>query len=220
MAADARILIVDDDPVSVAVIHGLLEKDGYEVCKVDMGGAALDLITLDPAFDLVLLDVMLPDTDGITLCKTLKSSPQTEHIPIVLISGFRVDDCSIRNGLEAGAEGYLLKPVEDTALRAWVRTTLRLSALHRELVMHMSAITPGEKETLSKFAELAHAVNNPLQALFASVDILSLSIPKQDELSSLISDIFRHAESVAKLVAEASLQAKALIGSAASAQKG
>ena len=120
MVVDARILIVDDDPVSMAVIQGLLDREGYEICKVDMGGPALDLITVDPSFDLILLDVMLPDTDGITLCRTLKSNPRTEHIPIVLISGFRTDDHSIRDGLEAGAEGYLLKPFEDMALRAWV----------------------------------------------------------------------------------------------------
>ena len=217
---EARILVVDDDPVSMAVIQGLLEREGYDICKMDTGGEALDLVTLDPAFDLILLDVILPDTDGITLCRTLKSNPGTEHIPIVLISGFRTDDTSIRNGLEAGADGYLLKPIEDVALRAWVRATLHISALHKELAARVSAAAPGEEETLRKFAKLSHAVNNPLQTLYATVDILSLNLPQSDELNALTADIFKHAETVAKLVAEASLQAKALLESRALAGKG
>jgi len=217
---EARILVVDDDPVSMAVVHGLLDREGYEICKLEMGAPLLDLIAIDPTFDLILLDVMLPDTDGITLCRTIKSNPRTEHIPVVLISGFRTDDRSIREGLEAGAEGYLLKPIEDVALRAWVRATLHISVLRRELVNRMSATAPGEEEILRRFAKLSHAVNNPLQALYATVDILALSLPESDEITALTNDIFKHAEAVAKLVAEASLHAKALVGSGALARKG
>lgn len=208
---EARILIVDDDPVSMAVIHGLLAKEGYELFRLEKGRPTLDLLSLDPAFDLVLMDVMLPDMDGISVCRSLKGNPRTEHIPIVLISGFRTDDRSITEGLDAGAEGYLVKPVEDTALRAWVKTTLRISALRRQLGGSVSDVVPGHEEVLKKFAKLSHAVNNPLQALYATVDILSLSLNNSEAAETLVGDILKHAESVSRLVAEASLQAKALL---------
>lgn len=206
-----KILVADDDPVSLKVIARLLERDGYDPVTTDSGRAAAEMIRTDSSIELLLLDVVMPDIDGITLCRELKEDRQTSHVPVILISGFRKDDSSIRAGLEAGAEGYLLKPIEDIALRAWVKATLRISSLQRELATHTPGPASSHSDVLARFVKLSHAVNNPLQALYATVDMLMLSLPESEEASALAADIFEHAERVARVVAEASIQAKALL---------
>ena len=206
-----KILVADDDPVSLKVIAALLERDGYEPVTTESGRAAGEMVRADPSIELILLDVVMPDMDGITLCRELKADPRTAPVPVILVSGFRKDNSSIRAGLEAGAEGYLLKPIEDIALRAWVKATLRISSLQRELAVHTPGPSPSHRDVLERFVKLSHAVNNPLQALYASVDMLMLSLPENEEASALAVDIFAHAERVARVVAEASLEAKALL---------
>lgn len=210
--ANARLLIADDDVTSLKVLERLLHKEGYESVSVSSGNEVFDSLAANGLPDLILLDVVLPDMDGIEVCRRLKSSPETAWIPVLLISALRRDDDSIRNGLEAGADGYLTKPVEDIALRAWVRATLRISSLHRELVERVPSSNLSCEDLLRDFAKLSHAVNNPLQALHATVDMLMLSLPEDEESAKLVSEIFEHAERVAKLVAHASLQAKELLG--------
>jgi len=207
----AKILVADDDPVSLRVIRAFLERSGYDAATTASGRAAAEMVREDPAIKLLLLDVVLPDVDGIVLCRELKEDPRTAHVPIILVSGLRKDDQSVREGLEAGADGYLMKPIEDVALRAWVKATLRISALQQELAAQAPGPLPSHADALQGFAKLSHTVNNPLQALYATVDMLMLSLPESEEVSTLAADIFDHAERIAKLVAEASLQAEGLL---------
>jgi CheY-like chemotaxis protein len=207
----ARILIVDDDPVSLRTFRGLLQPEGYTLVEVNSGQGALELLQTDVAVDLVILDVVLPDLDGISICRRLKRDARTEHIPIILVSAIRKDDTSIREGLSAGAEGYLLKPIEDVALRAWVKATLRINALQRELAARHAKEVESLEEVLKAFVKLSHTVNKPLQALYANMDMLMLSRPRDDKTNALTVEVLHHAEHVAQLVAQASLQAKALL---------
>ena len=206
-----KILIVDDDETSLLLVRGLLGHSGYEILTTNNGKNALDILENTPGIDLLLLDVVLPDIDGFTLCRQIKTEPWTAHIPIILLSGFRKDSRSIREGLEAGADGYLMKPIEDTALRAWVRATLRISTLQRELTQHTPSDSKTYKEVVEGLARLSHAVNNPLQALYATVDILALSLPETEEFEKMTTEILMQAERVAQLVGQASIQAKAVL---------
>lgn len=206
-----KILIVDDDETSLRLVQGLLKDSGYEILTTHNGRNALDLLENTPEIDLILLDVVLPDFDGFTLCRQIKTEPWTSHIPIILLSAFRKDGHSIREGLEAGADGYLLKPIEETALRAWVKATLRISSLQHELSLHVPTDNQTYKEVLEEVAKLSHAVNNPLQALYATVDIMALSLPDSEEYDSMTTEILMQAERVAQLVAKVSLQAKAFL---------
>jgi len=207
----ARILIVDDDPVSLKTFRGLLEPAGYTLVEVKSGRGALEFLETDVAVDLVILDVVLPDLDGISICRRMKGDARTEHIPILLVSAIRKDNTSIREGLSAGAEGYLLKPIEDIALRAWVKAALHINALQRELAARHSEEAKSLEEVLKAFVKLSHAVNKPLQALYANMDMLTLSLPRDDKTNALTVEVLHHAEHVTQLVAQASLQAKALL---------
>ncbi|HIJ66545.1 MAG TPA: response regulator [Candidatus Hydrogenedentes bacterium] len=208
----ATILLVDDSPVNLSVLRSLLGKDDHEVIAADTAEAAIDLVRGNPTFDLILLDVSMPDMDGVEVCRELKEDPATMHIPVVLISGVRTDDASVRRGLEAGADGYLVKPIEDVALRAWVRATLRISQLQRELAAHAPPAPASNNAVLRMFTKLCHNVNNPLQALYASADMLALRFADDLENRKLVAEILAQAERVAQIVARASYAAKQRLG--------
>lgn len=204
----AKILLVDDNRVNLTMLRALLNQDDYDLVASDSAQATLDLVRENPNFDLILLDVVMPDMDGVEVCRQLKADPQTAHIPIVLISALRTDDESVRKGLQMGADGYLAKPVEDVALRAWVKATLRISQLQRELAGRQFATRAGDENLLHLFARLSHSVNNPLQALYAAADMLTLELPEGSTSRALVADILIQAERVAEMVANASLMAK------------
>jgi response regulator RpfG family c-di-GMP phosphodiesterase len=159
-----------------------------------------------------MLDVMMPDISGIEVCRQLKADPDTAHIPIVLISAQRVDEKSIAEGLQAGADGYLTQPIEEMALRAWVKATLRISQLHRELSECTPAPDPSQREMIRHFADLSHKINNPMQALCAAAELLMIESDGNPQATSLVNDILQQAERITRQVAENSLLAKQLLG--------
>ena len=203
-----RILVVDDSAVNLRLYLRLLEQDDYDLLTATSGGETLDLARGEHPIDLILLDVKLPDIDGIEVCRQLKNDPNTSEIPIVLISAVRTDEDSIRLGMEMGADGYLTQPVEDIALRAWVKATLRIRLLQRKLTEQLQDSSGGGSEVMGQFAKLSHDVNNPLQALFAAADMLSFELPPESPARKLVDEIFTHAEGVAAIVAQASVRAR------------
>ncbi len=203
----ASILLVDDELINLKVYRALLGKEDYDLVAVDSGTEALEIVTANPTFDLILLDVAIPDLDGIEVCRRLKSAPSTAHIPIVLVSGFRIDDDSIREGMAVGADGYLTKPIDDVALRSWVKATLRISTLQRELSDRVPDMPRRGKELQGALDELSRDVNAPLQAMYAGVERLAAALPKDGESQQLLAQITENAEKVADIIAQASITA-------------
>jgi len=122
------ILVVDDVPDNVDILHMRLEAQAYEVMTAGDGLEALEKIRkLTP--DLVLLDVMMPKLDGIETVKRLKADPSLPFIPVILVTA-KADASDVIGGLEAGGDDYLTKPVDHAALSARVRAMLRIKALH------------------------------------------------------------------------------------------
>ncbi len=133
----ARILVVDDMPPNVKLLEMKLAAEYFDVVTATNGPDAI-AICEQGLCDLVLLDVMMPGMDGFEACRRLKTSPTTAHIPVVMVTA--LDQPSDRlKGLDAGADDFLTKPVEDTALFARVRSLVRLKAVTDELRMRVAA---------------------------------------------------------------------------------
>jgi adenylate cyclase len=123
-----RILAVDDVPTNLEILKVRLESQGYEVVTAADGEEALlRARELEP--DLVLLDVMMPKLDGISVLKQLKLEAAQKFVPVILVTA-KADTRDIVNGLEAGGDDYLTKPFEQAALLARVRSLLRTKELH------------------------------------------------------------------------------------------
>ena len=128
MRNPARILIADDNPANVRILSMRLAADGYDVVTARDGEEAL-AVAGEAQPDLILLDVMMPKLDGITVCRRLKEAQAASFTPIVLVTAM-TEAKDIVAGLEAGADEYLTKPVDHAALSARVRSMLRVKALH------------------------------------------------------------------------------------------
>ena len=127
----ARVLIVDDIPTNVRLLEARLSAEYYEVLTAASGAQALDICEKQEV-DIVLLDVMMPEMDGFEVCRRLKANPKTHHLPVLMITA--LDQASDRvQGLEAGADDFLTKPVDDTQLMARVKSLVRLKSLTDEL---------------------------------------------------------------------------------------
>lgn len=120
----ARILVVDDIMPNVKLLEAKLKNEYYNVLSAYSGAEALETIEKERP-DLVLLDVMMPEMDGFEVCRRIKENPETEHIPVVMVTAL-TDSSDRVNGLEAGADDFLTKPLDDIALMARVRSLVRL----------------------------------------------------------------------------------------------
>src|SRR5882757_9796977 len=132
----ARILVVDDIPANVRLLEVRLLAEYFEVLTANNGSDAIEICE-NGKVDVVLLDVMMPDMDGFEVCLRLKSDPATSHIPVVMITA--LDQVSDRvRGLEAGADDFLTKPVNDLQLMTRVKSLVRLKSLTDELRLRAS----------------------------------------------------------------------------------
>jgi two-component system, cell cycle response regulator len=126
-----RVLVVDDLLPNVKLLEARLSAEYLTVLTAMNGKDAIEICEKGEC-DLVLLDVMMPEMDGFQVCKYLKSSPLTAHIPIVLVTALDQPADRVK-GLEAGADDFLTKPVNEVALLARVRSLLRLKIMTDEL---------------------------------------------------------------------------------------
>ena len=127
----ARILVVDDVPANVKVLEAKLSAEYFDVITASDGYEALERIE-DSQPDIVLLDVMMPGLDGLEVCRRIKADRRSMHLPVVMVTALSEASDRVR-GLEAGADDFLTKPVDDLSLFARVRSLVRLKMMMDEL---------------------------------------------------------------------------------------
>lgn len=176
---DALILIVDDEPMNVDLLEQELEDLGYETESAYGGVEALDKVAVRHP-DLILLDVMMPDLDGITVCRTLKEDPKTQLIPIVIMTALDTPEDRIR-GIEAGADDFLTKPVDDRELLARIRTALRTKKAVDDTVGELASERDRSDEVIGKL--LPESVAARLKAGEESIT------DRYDDITVLFTDI-------------------------------
>jgi adenylate cyclase len=127
----ARILVVDDTPMNVKLLEGVLTGHGYVVTTAPSGAAALERVREERP-DLVLLDVVMPEMSGYEVCRRLRAEESTRLLPVVMVTALDPGLERVK-GIEAGADDFLTKPINQAELLARVRSLLRIKALHDEL---------------------------------------------------------------------------------------
>ncbi len=126
-----RILVVDDHEDNIELLRARLEAWGYQVDSAHDGKQALDLVQASPP-DLILLDVMMPTVDGNEVARRIKQNPGLPFIPIIMQTALDSTESKVE-GLEAGADDYITKPIEFAELKARLRSMLRIKRLQEEL---------------------------------------------------------------------------------------
>jgi PAS domain S-box-containing protein len=130
-----NILVVDDDPDLLLIAKKVLQSENYMVRTAGLGQDCLQAIRQNKPH-LLLLDVMLPDINGVEICKIIKSDPGLSSIYILLLSGMKTDSENVSEGLETGADGYLIKPIKNRELLA--RTEAAFRIIRAELALQDS----------------------------------------------------------------------------------
>lgn len=150
----ARVLVVDDIPANVKLLEARLSAEYFQVLTAYSGMQALEVCANDRV-DVVLLDVMMPGLDGFEVCRRIKNAPETQHIPVVMVTALDQPSDKVQ-GLECGADDFLTKPVDDIALITRVKSLARLKTLNDEMMMRAAT---GRQLGVSENAALEKALS-------------------------------------------------------------
>ncbi len=160
------ILIVDDVARNIQIIANILEKEGYQTAYAMSGEIALEQAQ-GFAYDLILLDIMMPGTDGYETCRQLKRNPLTKETPVIFITA-KTDTENIVMGFEIGAQDYITKPFQPAELLARVKTHLELKSARESLKEANAA-----KDKF--FAVISHELRGQFHVLLGLSDVLMLN---------------------------------------------
>lgn len=204
MAPAPRILIVDDDPFMRETFQVFLDIDGYDIRIAENGVAALARLE-EIAADVILLDIMMPDMDGLEVCRRLKADERYRHIPVILVTALEMRDHVVR-GLEAGADELVSKPVSAPELRARVRAMLRLKKQYDELVATLHL-----REALTHM--IVHDMRSPLSVIRGYGELLLVAGSLSAEDRRCVQAMATQAERLNTFINDFLLMAKMQAGS-------
>lgn len=159
-----RILIADDDPIAREVLRTMLDRWNFEVCEAGTGREAWELLTAPDAAPLALLDWVMPEMTGPELCRKLKAN-QTHALPYLILLTSKAEPKDIVEGLNAGADDFVVKPYQFEELRARIDVGRRMIRLHGELVKLNEALEQRVRERTREVERLLHEKNELLQHL-------------------------------------------------------
>ncbi len=171
MAAPS-ILVVDDQPINVQLLKRKLEREGIRIIAAYNGSDALELVGREHP-DLILLDVMMPDMDGIEVCQRVQANEDTRSIPIIFITA-RTSKEGKLEGLGAGAVDYITKPIDLDETLARVQTQLRVVMINREMAELQSRLAEARRAAaLGAVTQgIAHNLNNLLGIVIGYLDLI------------------------------------------------
>lgn len=150
-----NILIVDDVSKNIQVAGNILREGNYSISFAESGPTALELVKKKP-FDLILLDIMMPEMDGFEVCKYLKQNPATQEIPVIFLSA-KNDTESIVQAFKTGAVDYVSKPFKTAELLSRVKNHLALRQVTHELELLKKDFEQRVEEEVKKRLEFSFA---------------------------------------------------------------
>jgi two-component system sensor histidine kinase/response regulator len=172
-----RILVVDDLEANRVLLQEILELDGHQVLLASDGAEALR-VAAEARPDLVLLDVNMPGMDGLEVCRRLRAQPETTSLPIILVTALAERSHRLE-GIAAGANDYLTKPIDRPDLQLRVRNALRLRKLHAELADQFRKLKELEAMRDGLVHMLVHDLRTPLTGVTVYLQLA------QDQLAEL-----------------------------------
>lgn len=131
MTDKIKILIVDDDPEVLLATKRVAQSEDHQVVTASTGVECMDMVKKHHP-DLILLDVVLPDTEGVDICRRIKEDPTLSGTFIVLISGMKTSSDEQATGLDEGADGYIARPISNRELKARINAMVRILKAERE----------------------------------------------------------------------------------------
>jgi signal transduction histidine kinase len=167
---NSRILIVDDVQMNLNLMKEILSDQGYQIATAINGKSAIAKAKAHK-FDLILLDIVLPDIDGFQVCSHLKSNYQTQDIPIIFLTAKKEKD-SIIKGFQLGAVDYIPKPFSKEELLARVTLHLTLRKTQEELIQSKDLAEAAAKAKAIFLANISHEIRTPMNGIIGMIDIL------------------------------------------------
>jgi len=179
----SKILIVDDVQLNLDLMKEILTSPDYQIATAINGRSAIAKAKAHK-FDLILLDVVLPDIDGFEVCSNLKSNPQTQDIPIIFLTAQREKD-SIVKGFQLGAVDYVSKPFSKEELLARVNLHLTLRKTQNELIHSKEMAEAAAKAKAIFLANISHEIRTPMNGIIGMIDILKNTSLTEEQLEYL-----------------------------------
>jgi DNA-binding response OmpR family regulator len=182
MSPASTILIVDDQPINVQLLKRKLERESLRVVAAYSGIEALDLVRKEKP-DLILLDVMMPDMDGIEVCQRLQASDDTRSIPVIFVTARTSKEGKIE-GLNVGAVDYITKPIDLDETLARVQTQLRFVTVNREMIeLQRRLVDARRASTIGAVTQgIAHNLNNLLGVVMGHLDLIKAYYDKPEQV--------------------------------------
>jgi two-component system, sensor histidine kinase and response regulator len=187
--AAPKILVIDDQPINVQLLKRKLEREGIQVVAAYNGRDGLEKIKQERP-DLVLLDVMMPDMDGIEVCQRLQADEETRPIPVIFITARTTKESKLE-GLGVGAVDYITKPIDLDETLARVQTQLRFVAINREMVDLQRRLEEARRAaTIGAVTQgISHNLNNLLGVAIGYLDLIKVSGDKPEQVRNCVAQI-------------------------------
>jgi class 3 adenylate cyclase len=190
-------MVVDDTPHNVKLLADLLEVKGYAVATATNGGEALAKLGAECP-DLILLDVMMPGMSGYEVCQRIRADPATALLPVVMVTSLDPHQERVK-GIEAGADDFLAKPINQPELFARVRSLLRVKALQDEVARHaatlkdwntqLEARVQAQVDELQRLGQLKRFFSAQVADAIVSAGEKSILAPHRREISYVFVDL-------------------------------
>ncbi len=194
-----KILIVDDVAQNIQLIANFLKED-YQLAFALSGKEAISQ-TLQNSFDLILLDIMMPEIDGFKVCEILKAEKKTREIPVIFLTA-RTDSLSIKKGFETGGVDYITKPFNASELKARVKTHLELKWTKEALEEKNQALNQSNRVKDRFFSIIAHDLKSPLNTFVSITNLMKENYEdfSEEERIDFLQSISQHSQQLHKLL--------------------